>query len=260
MSAQESRVAIVTGASSGIGRGIALRLAQAGLSVVIADRRRDPKRGTHYDTDVDVPTDEAIHREFDVESLFVQTDVSEERAIENMVESAGETFDRLDVLVNNAGILVPGGTDALSREDWQRQLDVNLTAYFLTAKYARPHLVQSPNGRVVNISSVNAHFGGAGPAYAATKAGIVNLTRDLATEIAERGVTVNAVLPGVIKTPMQDLNDAETMERQRANTPLPRLGEPRDVANAVNFFVSEEAEWITGSQLLVDGGYLAGGY
>ena len=260
MSHPENRIAIVTGASSGIGRGIALRLAEAGLSVVVADLQRSPKQGKHYDTDVVKPTDELIREEFDGESLFVETDVTTEQAVRDTIDSTVNEFDHLDVLINNAGILIPGDTQELSRKDWQQQLDVNLSAYFLMAKYAIPHITKSTSGRIVNISSVNAHFGGAGPAYAATKAGIVNLTRDLATEVAEDSVTVNAVLPGVIKTPMQDLNDAETMKRQANNTPLTRLGEPRDIANAVQFFVSEEAEWITGSQLLVDGGYLAGGY
>lgn len=260
MSVNDNRVAIVTGASSGIGRGIALRLAELGLSIVVADLQRAPKTGKHYETDIVEPTDEVVREELDGRSIFVETDVAEENAIKNMIEKTIDEFGQVDVLINNAGILIPGSSQALSKGEWQQQIDVNLTAHFLTAKYTLPYIVDSSAGRIVNISSINAHFGGAGPAYAATKAGIVNLTRDLAAETAAEGVTVNAVLPGVIKTPMQDLNDAETLEHQAANTPLPRLGEPRDVANAVQFFVSEEAEWITGAQLLVDGGYLAGGY
>jgi NAD(P)-dependent dehydrogenase (short-subunit alcohol dehydrogenase family) len=260
MTEEESRVALVTGGSSGIGRGVALRLAEAGLAVAVADKQHRPKSGQHYETDVTTPTDELIREQKDGRSVFLETDVRKESDVASTVEDTVDEFGRLDVLVNNAGILIPGTTQSLSKEDWDKQVDVNLTAYFLAAKYALSHIAESDAGRIVNISSVNAHFGGAGPAYASTKAGIVNLTRDLATEVAADGVTVNAVLPGVIKTPMQDLNDKETMDRQEANTPLPRLGEPRDVANAVRFFVSEEAEWITGAQLLVDGGYLAGGY
>lgn len=260
MTAHDGRVAIVTGGSSGIGRGIALRLADAGLSVAIADERRQPKTGRHYDTDVTTPTDVVIEDGKDGRSVFVETDVAEEVDVQDAVETTVDAFGRLDVLVNNAGILIPGTTRSLSREEWQRQVDVNLTGYFLMAKYTLDHITESEAGRIVNVSSVNANFGGAGPAYASTKAGVLNLTRDIATEVAPHGVTANAVLPGVIKTPMQDLNDEETMERQEQNTPLPRLGEPRDVANAVRFFVSEEAAWITGAQLLVDGGYLAGGY
>lgn len=256
----DHRVAIVTGAASGIGRGIATRLAADGVGVVIADPQREPKQGEHYDTDVRTPTDELIEAEYDVPATFVETDVADEADVEAVVEETIETYGRLDILVNNAGILIPGTTQEVELAEWQRVVDVNLTGYFLTAKAAIPHIVDSPQGRIVNISSVNAHFGGAGPAYASTKAAIVNLTRDLAEEVAEAGVTVNAVLPGVIKTPMQDLNDEETMERQAANTPLPRLGTPEDIGNVVRFFASEDAEWITGAELLVDGGYLAGGY
>lgn len=256
----DDRVAVVTGASSGIGRGIAKRLAEDGANVVIGDVRRKPKQGERYDTDVTTPTDELLCNEFGVESRFVETDVSEEAAIERLVDRTIEELDRMDILVNNAGILVPGTSQEVTSEEWRAVVDVNLTAYFLTAKYAIPHLRESDHGRIVNISSVNARFGGAGPAYASTKAAVVNLTRDLAHEQADAGLTVNSVLPGVIQTPMQDLNDEETMDRQAANTPLPRLGTPRDVGNAVAFFASEEAEWITGAQLVVDGGYLSGGY
>jgi NAD(P)-dependent dehydrogenase (short-subunit alcohol dehydrogenase family) len=258
--ASETGVAIVTGASSGIGRGIAKRLAADGFDVVVGDVRREPKQGDHYDTDVTTPTDDLLVDEYGVDARYVETDTGEAEDLEALVDETVATFDRLDVLVNNAGILIPGTSQEVSLEDWQRVVDVNQTGYFLAAKHAIPHLVESPRGRIVNVSSVNARFGGAGPAYASTKAAVVNLTRDLAVEVAEAGVTVNAILPGVIETPMQDLNDEETMERQAANTPLPRLGTPEDVGNAVGFLVSEDAEWITGAQLLVDGGYLAGGY
>jgi len=254
------RTAIVTGGSSGIGRGIAEGLAADGATVVVADVQREPKRGEHYDTDVAVPTDDVLREEYDVPATFVRTDVANEGDVAALVEETVDEFGGLDVLVNNAGILVPGGTRDLPLSDWQKVVDVNLTGQFLTAKYAAAHLADSDQGRIVNISSVNAHFGGAGPPYAATKAAIVNLTRDLAVELAPDEVTVNAILPGVIRTPMQDLNDEETMERQAEKTALPRLGRPEDVANAVRFFASDRAAWITGAQLLVDGGYLAGGY
>lgn len=256
----EGRVAIVTGGASGIGRGIACQLARAGANVVVADLQREPKRGDHYDTNVTVPTDRMLVDEYGVESIFVETDVAVEADARSLVDAAVDTFDQLDVLVNNAGILIPGTSQEVSVEDWQRVVDVNLTGYFTTAKYAIPHLEDSDQGRIVNVSSINANFGGSGPSYAATKAGIVNLTRDLTTEVADAGVTVNAVLPGVIKTPMQDLNDEEALEREAEDTPMPRVGEPEDVASAVRFFASEEAEWITGAELVVDGGYLASGH
>lgn len=255
----EGRVAIVTGGASGIGRGIARRFGRAGADVVVADVQREPKQGEHYDTDLTAPTDRMLTDEYDVESVYVETDVAVEADARSLVDETVDTFGQLDVLVNNAGILIPRTSQEISLEDWQRVLDVNLTGYFTTSKYAIPHLTDSDQGRIVNVSSINAHFGGSGPSYAATKAAIVNLTRDLATEVAADGVTVNAVLPGVIKTPMQDLNDEETIEREAEKTLMPRVGEPEDVAEAVRFFASLEAEWITGTELVVDGGYLAGG-
>lgn len=254
------RVAIVTGGSTGIGRGIAKRLAHDGVNIVTASRSREPRQGEYYQTDLTIPTDKLVAEEYGVESRFIETDVSDEDAVQNLIEKTVDEFGRIDHLINNAGIIIPGDSQETSVEDWQTVLNVNLSGYFMTAKYAVPYLVESPQGRIVNLSSVNAYFGGAGPAYASTKAAIVNLTRDLAVELAPDNVTVNAVLPGVIKTPMQDANDEETQREQRKKTPLPRLGEPEDCANAVSFFCSEEAEWITGADLLVDGGYLAGGY
>jgi NAD(P)-dependent dehydrogenase (short-subunit alcohol dehydrogenase family) len=254
------RVAIVTGASSGIGRGIARALAADGLHVVNADVRREPKEGDHYGPDESVPTDRLIERDYGVRGTYVETDVSDAGQVETLVSSVVAEFDRLDVLVNNAGIIVPGTSQETTPEDWQAVVDVNLTGNFLTSKYAIPHLKRADHGRIVNVSSVNAKLGGAGPAYSATKAGILSLTRDLAFELAPSRVTVNAVLPGVIKTPLQDVNDEETRRRQAERTPLPRIGEPADVGTAVRFLASEPAEWITGTSLPVDGGYLLGGF
>ncbi len=256
----EDCTAIVTGGSSGIGRAIATRLAEDDANVVVADVRREPKQGKYFQEDVTTPTDEVIQTNFEGDATYIETDVAEEEDIINLIDSTIEQYGQLDVLVNNAGIEIPGDSRGTSLEHWQRVVGVNLTGCFLAAKYAVPHLVESDQGRIVNISSVNAHFGGAGPSYASTKAGVVNLTRDLAVELAPAEVTVNTVLPGVIGTPMQDTLDEETLERQSENTPLPRIGTPRDVANAVRFFAGKEAEWITGAQLLVDGGYMAGGY
>jgi NAD(P)-dependent dehydrogenase (short-subunit alcohol dehydrogenase family) len=254
------RTAIITGAASGIGRGIAETLAEAGANIVVADIRREPKQGKHFDTDVETPTDDLVVDEYGVESLYVETDTRDPDDVERMVDRTVERFGGLDILVNNAGIQVLGTTQDISVEEWHRVMDVNATGYFLTAKFAFPALHESPSGRIVNLSSINANFGGGGAPYATSKAGVVNLTRDMAIEAAETDVTVNAVLPGVVKTPMQDQNDPETMERQEEATLLSRLGEPEDVGKAVRFLASDDAEWITGAQLLVDGGYSAAGY
>jgi NAD(P)-dependent dehydrogenase (short-subunit alcohol dehydrogenase family) len=256
----EGRVAIVTGGSSGIGRGIALRLAEAGATVVSADLQREPRSGSHFQTEVTTPTDELVTERFGVQSLYVDTDTSDPADVDALIGRTVEEYGRIDVLVNNAGVLVPGTSQEVSTADYERMIGVNLNGYFHTAKSAVPHLREADHGRIVNISSVNAYYGGGGAGYAASKAGIVNMTRDFAVELADAGVTANAVLPGVIKTPLQDTADADTIERRRAETPLPRLGTPRDVGNAVAFFASEAAEWITGAELVVDGGYVAGGH
>ncbi|MFC6733898.1 MULTISPECIES: SDR family NAD(P)-dependent oxidoreductase [unclassified Haladaptatus] len=256
----EGKTALITGASSGIGRGIARELADAGVNIVVADIRETPKQGKYYQTDVSLPTAELVEQESGVNAVFAKTDVTDESAIEAVVETTVDEFGGLDILVNNVGTQVLGSSQDVTADDWHHVVDVNLTSYFLTAKYAIPHLVNSSQGRIVNVSSVNAYMGGGGPPYSATKAGIVNLTRDLALEVADEGVTVNTVLPGVVKTPMQDQNDEATRRRQAEKTPLPRVGEPGDVGKVVRFFASDHAEWITGAELLVDGGYSIGGY
>ena len=252
----EGRTAIVTGGASGIGRGIADKLAGAGVNVIVADVCREPKRGMY--SDLNQPTDKLLESAHGVESHYIKTDVSVESEIIDLISSTMNHFDRLDILINNAGIQIPGGSQDITVEEFNKVLGVNLTGAFMTAKYALPYLNESSAGRIVNISSVNAYFGAGGAPYAASKAALVNLTRELALEAADAGTTVNAVLPGVVKTSMQELNDESTQLREEEKTPLSRLGEPEDVGNAVRFFCSDGASWITGAELLVDGGYSAG--
>lgn len=247
--------AVVTGGSSGIGRGIALELAEEGADVTIGDIREVPKQGKYYDTDVTMPTAHLIRENGRVAS-FEETDVADPDQCKALVEHAVEQHGQLDLLVNNAGIHTPGDAEELAIEDWQAVMEINLFSQFYCSKYAIPHL-RTTEGTIVNVSSVHAIDGGAGPPYAAAKAGIVNLTRDLATAFGEDNINVNAVCPGYIETPMQDYLSEEQIEAARDRTVLPRFGTPKDIARATAFLASDDAEWITGEALFVDGGWTA---
>jgi len=251
----EDKSAVVTGASSGVGRGIALELAAEGAAVAVGDIREEPKQGEYYDTDVTTPTAEAI-REDGGEATFKETDVADPDQCEALVEHAVTQFGQLNVLVNNAGIHVPGDAEEMSIEDWQRVLEINLSGQFYCARFAIPHL-RGTEGSIVNVGSVHAIDGGAGPPYTSAKAGVVNLTRDLATAFGEDNINANAVCPGYIKTPLQDYLTEEQIEAAREHTVLPRFGTPADVGRAVAFLASEDADWITGASLFVDGGWTA---
>ncbi|MDP7130763.1 MAG: glucose 1-dehydrogenase [Planctomycetota bacterium] len=252
----KDRVAIVTGGSSGIGRGICLEFAAEGADVAVADIREDPKRGKYHEQDTRTPTVEEIEK-IGRQGLFVQTDVAEEGSVKALIDQTVEKFGRLDILVNNAGVYTPGDSQELSLSDWEWMVNVSLKAAFLTTKYALPHLKTSPAGRIIHIASVHAYGGGGGPAYPAAKAGLVNLTRDTAVEVAPDNITINTICPGYIETAIQDYLTEEVIEQVRERTPLPRFGTPRDIGRACVFFASDDAEWITGTSLPVDGGWLA---
>lgn len=251
----KDRVAIVTGGSSGIGRGIALEFAKEGAKVVVADVREAPKRGKYHDQDVVTPTVAEVEK-LGSEGFFVQTDMADEISVENLITTTVSHFGGLDILVNNAGVHVPGGIEKLSIADYDKVMAVNLRGLFVATKFAMPHLKKA-TGRVIHIASVQAFGGGGGPAYASAKAGIINLTRDNALELAPFGATVNAICPGYIETPMQDYSTEEDIQFSKEKTPLPRLGLPKDVGRAAVFFASDDAEWVTGTALPVDGGWLA---
>lgn len=250
------RIAIVTGGSSGIGRGIALEFARRGARVAIADIQEAPILGKYFDTDLTTTTSEEIEKSGGT-SLFLRTDLADPVQVEKLIEGTVGEFGGLDILVNNAAIHIVGNSEELSVEDWNRVLDVNFRGIFLTCKHAIPHLRKSKAGRVINISSILAGYGGGGPAYPASKAAILNYTKDLALELAPESVTVNAVCPGSIETPIQDYLTRDRLDQSREQTPLGRLGKPVDIARACVFLASDDAEWITGTSLVVDGGWTA---
>ncbi len=253
----KDRICIITGGSSGIGRGIALEYAREGARLVIADKQETPLRGKYHETDVTTPTVEEIEK-IGAQGIFVQTDVSDESQVADVIQTTVDHFGGLDVLVNNAGIHIPGGAQELSIADWDKVVSVNLRGIFVATKLALPHLKQSKFGRIIQIASVHAYGGGAGPAYAPAKAAVVNMVRDIALEIGQFGITVNAICPGYIETAIQDYLTSEQIEEALEKTALPRFGLPRDIGRAAVFLASDDAEWVTGASLLVDGGFAAG--
>jgi len=252
----KDRVAIVTGASSGIGRGICLEFARAGARVVVADVREEPKRGVYHEQDVTTTTAQEIHK-IGGQAQFVQTDVADEAAVRGLISATVDAFGAIDIIVSNAGVYIPADSQQLSVSDWDRLMGVNLRGVFLLTKFGIPLLSQSKAGRIINIASVHAFAGGGGPAYPPAKAAVVNLTKDTAVEVADRSITVNAICPGYIETSMQDYQTPEQIEAARQLTPLPRFGRPEDIGRACTFLASDDAAWITGAALPVDGGYLA---
>lgn len=249
----KDRISIVTGGSSGIGRGIALEFAREGASVVIADKQESPLQGKYHEKDATTPTVQEIEK-LGAQGIFIKIDVSDESQVAGMIQRTVEHFGGLDILVNNAGIHIPGGSQDISIADWDKVVGVNLRGVFLTTKLAIPHLKKSKFGRIIQIASVHAYGGGAGPAYASAKAAVVNMVRDTALEVGKFGVTVNAICPGYIETAIQDYLTPDQIESSLEKTPLQRLGLPKDIGQAAVFFASDNAEWVTGTSLLVDGG------
>jgi 3-oxoacyl-[acyl-carrier protein] reductase len=232
----EGKTALVTGASRGIGRAIASELASAGASVVFSYRSG---------------ADEAEALAAEIGARAVQADVSDPDSAQALVETAGD----LDILVNNAGVTRDGLLVRMPDEDWQTVIDTNLAGCFHTCRAAARGMMKRRSGAVVNISSIVGIHGNWGQTnYAASKAGIIGFTKALARELGSRNVRANVVVPGYVKTRLTDVLPGDATETMLQNTPLGRLGEPEDVAGAVRFLCSEEAAFITGAVLLVDGG------
>jgi 3-oxoacyl-[acyl-carrier protein] reductase len=230
------KTALVTGASKGIGRAIASELAVAGADVVLS-----------YRTGVE----EAEALAAEIGGRAVQADVSDSGSARALVEAAGD----IDILVNNAGITRDGLLVRMSDEDWQAVIDTNLASCFYTCRAASRGMMKKRSGCVVNISSIVGIHGNWGQTnYAASKAGIIGFTKALARELGSRNVRANVVVPGYVKTQLTDVLPEDATSAMLESTPLGRLGDPEDVAGAVRFLSSDEASFITGAVLLVDGG------
>lgn len=247
----ERRAVVVTGAASGIGAAIACRFLAEGDSVTLFDVNADAARG------VAERTGRAAN------ALIVQGDAGVESSVREAVVMTKEKFGAVSVVVNNVGIEFNGTVEEQSREEWDRHIAVNLTSVFLFAKFCIPGMRANGGGSIINISSVHAIVSWPRcAAYDATKAGLLGVTRALAIDHGPEGIRVNAICPGYIRTPLLERWFAamENGEREAARAhPLRRIGEPVDVANAVFFLASEQASFITGAVLTVDGGLSAAG-
>ncbi|GCD09353.1 3-oxoacyl-[acyl-carrier-protein] reductase [Clostridium tagluense] len=241
----KGKTAVVTGASRGIGRAIALKLAKLGANIVV-----------NYRSSADAVQEVVKEIEaLGAKALAVQCDISSYSDVENMMKKCVEQFGSLDILVNNAGITKDGLLMRMKEEDFDSVIDINLKGAFNCTRHVSAIMLKKRSGRIINISSVSGLTGNAGQVnYSAAKAGIIGMTKAVAREFASRGVTCNAVAPGYIQTDMTDSLSQKVKEAVLSGIPLKRLGMACDVANAVAFLASEEASYITGQVINVDGG------
>ena len=232
----EGKTALVTGASRGIGRAIAVELAAAGASVVVGYRSGQQEA-------------EEVAREIGGRAL--QADVADPESARALVEAAGD----IDILVNNAGLTRDGLIARMSDDDWRTVIETNLSSVFYTCRAVARPMMKKRAGAIVNVSSiVGVHGNGGQTNYAASKAGIIGFTKSLARELGSRNVRANVVAPGYVQTQLTEVLPEEARQAMLQQTPLGRLGDPRDVAGAVRFLCSDEASFVTGEVLLVDGG------
>ena len=241
----EGKVAVVTGASRGIGRAIALKLASQGAKVVI-NYNGSEEKAKEVQTQIETEGGKAV---------IYRCDVSDYDACQTFIQDVIKTEGSMDILVNNAGITRDGLLMKMSEEDFDRVIDTNLKGAFHTIRFAARQMLKQRSGRIINMASVVGVTGNAGQAnYAASKAGVIGLTKATARELASRGITVNAVAPGFIETGMTAVLPEKVKEASVSQIPLGKFGSPEQVAAAVAFLASSDAAYITGQVLHVDGG------
>jgi 3-oxoacyl-[acyl-carrier protein] reductase len=241
-----NKVAIVTGSARGIGRAIALKLAEAGADIVVNDI---PAAAEALETTANEIR--ALKRK----TLAVTADVSSAPDVARLIDTAVNTMGRIDILVNNAGVTRDNLIMRMTDEDWDTVLNIDLKSAFLCTRAVLRHMIKQRWGRIISIASVVGIMGNAGQAnYAAAKAGVIGLTKSIAKEVGSRGITANAIAPGFIETKMTEQLDEKQRQALMQRIPLGSIGTPRDVAEAVAFLASEEAKYITGQVLGIDGG------
>ena len=239
-----NKIAIVTGASRGIGSAIAHNLSKAGAKVVLISRSIDALKSVEFEI-----------KSNGGEAISITADVSNLESFTNAISQVVETWGTVDILINNAGITKDNIILRLKEEDWDAVIDINLKGCFNGIKAVTRPMLKSRSGRIINITSVIGLIGNSGQSnYAASKAGILGLTKSIAKELGPRNITVNAIAPGYIQTEMTDNLDQTSKDNLMKSIPLQRLGKPEEIASLVCFLASEEAAYITGQTLNVDGG------
>lgn len=243
----EGKVALISGGSSGIGKATAFAFARAGANVVIASRRV-------------IEGEQTVHEicERGGDAIFVKTDVSKASEVEGLMNQTIKFYGRLDYACNNAGAFVMGRLFELSEEEWDRTINANLKGIWLSLKYQIPIMLQQKGGVIVNMASMSAIIGNPGVSiYSASKGGVVALTQSAAIEYAASGIRINAISPGVITTPMVDDIPRPLLEDIQSKHPIGRLGKPEEIADAVVWLCSDKASFVTGHNMVIDGGYTA---
>jgi len=244
MTKLKDKVAMVTGAAQGIGKAVAIALAREGANLIISDINLELAAQTAKEVEA-----------LGVKTLALKTNVADLADVENSVSEAVKVFGKIDILVNNAGITKDNLLIRMKKEDWDAVLAVNLTGVFNCTKVVSRLMMKNSCGKIINIASISGQMGNFGQAnYSASKAGVIGFTKTVAREAAARNITVNAIAPGFIQTAMTDKIPQEIKNKMLEQIPLGKFGQPEDIANAVVFLSSPEADYITGQVLAVNGG------